>query len=324
MDYNNELEKINTSLSNKHYKTIVRDVGWLFEIALKDLYRQQIEFFERNKDNTILANEYQRLLETQNKIFPEFDIEKATFAHISYLFFKTNFNQLIELRVNTPLTFTRVIPWRDIREMRNRIVHTKTTEVNRQIALRFIDYLQTYLRETKLTESVTIVSELKCYACHQLIDRNWSFCPNCGVELSLNCKKCGHQLQPEWIVCPICDTPRDGIKVENPGKIYGYYCQAVWSDGFTNKDENHFLQRKQMELGLDVAEAKKIEKKHAPDNAIRFRDMVESCLTDGHIDDTEKKHLREKADKLGLDNKLANSIYLASINDKIGVPLFVD
>jgi predicted RNA-binding Zn-ribbon protein involved in translation (DUF1610 family)/uncharacterized protein with HEPN domain len=322
MDYNVELEKIDTLLTKKQYKTIVRDVGWLFEMALKDLYKQQIDFFERNKDNAILAKEYRHLLVIQEETFSGFDIEKETFARISHLFFKTNFNQLIELRINTPLTFTRTIPWRDIREMRNRILHTKNVTVDRKLALKFIDYLQTYLKETKLTESVTPVGETKCYSCHELIDRSWKFCPNCGVELSLRCKKCGHELKPEWIVCPHCNTPRDGVKVGHPGNIYGYYCQAVWSDGFLNRDENHFLQRKQKELGLDDAEAKKIERKHAPENAVRFRDMVESCLTDGHIDESEKNHLRDKANSIALDHDLANSIYLASVNDKIGVPLF--
>jgi len=324
MDYSVELERINTLLSNKEYKTIVRDVGWLFEMALKDLYNQQIEFFERNKDNTILANEYRQLLVTQEETYPNFDIKRATFAQISHLFFKSNFNQLIELRINTPLTFTKSIPWREIRNLRNLIVHTNNARVTRKKTLKFIDYVQTYLKETKLTGSTTIISELNCYSCHELIDRGWNFCPNCRANLSLKCKsnKCGIELMPQWTVCPECSTPREGIKVENPGKIYGYYCQAVWSDGFLNKDENYFLKQKQKELGLDNLESKKIERKHAPENAIRFRDMVESCLTDGRIDNTEKKHLRERADKLSLNHELANSIYLASVNDKIGIPLF--
>ena len=57
-------------------------------------------------------------------------------------------------------------------------------------------------------------------------------------------------------------------------------------------------------------------------NAIRFRDMIEACLTDGHIDEDEKDHLRKKADQLHLDHIVANSIFLACIQDIVSVPLF--
>ena len=322
MDYNKELERLASLLSYKQYATIIKDVAWIFEMALKELYIQQINFFERHKNNSILNKEYKNFLKKERELLPDFDIKRTSFAEIGFLFYKTNFNQLIELRINKPLTFAENIPWREIRETRNTIVHTTHNNVDRNIALRFIDYVQIYLRETRLTETTRVISELKCYSCSELIDREWKFCPNCGVNLSLRCKKCGAELEPQWKICPVCSTPREGLKVKNPTEIFKNYCQAVWSDGFLNKEENDFLKRKQMELGLSDEEAKEVENKYAPQNAIRFRDMIESCMTDNHIDDNEKGHLRKKADDLSLDHKLANSIYLASINSKIGIPLF--
>ena len=322
MNYIEELEKIDKLLANKHYQTIIRNIGWLFEMAFKDLYKQQIDFFERNKSNPILSKEYNKLLKTKQKYLPDFDVDRTSFAQISYFFYKTNFNQLIELRINTPLTFTQRLPWREIRELRNILVHTDNRKITRKETLKFIDYLQTYLKETKLTESSIPVSELTCYSCQKPIYREWKYCPNCGANLSLRCKKCGTKLQPHWAVCPKCSTPREGVKVENPKKIYGYYCQAVWSDGYLNREENVFLRKKQKELGLEPEEARKIELKFAPNNAIRFRDMVESCLTDDKIDSKERVHLRKKADELSLDHKLANIIYLSCMNEWRGIPLF--
>jgi RNA polymerase subunit RPABC4/transcription elongation factor Spt4 len=322
IDYHKELERLDKHLTNKNYTTIIREIGYVFEMALKDLYTQQIEFFERNKNNKILNKEYKKLKEKQEKDFPDFNIDRVSFAQISWFFYKTNFNQLIELRVNSPLTFSNKIPWKEIRQLRNQITHTNKKVTDREIVLRFIDYLQVYLKETKLTESIVPVDEAHCYYCKIPIDRNWNFCPNCGVDLSLTCKNCGADLLPSWSVCPICSTPREGVKVENPQEIYMYYCQAVWSDGFLNREENKYLQRKQKELGLNEKVAKQIENQYAPVNAVRFRDMIESCMTDDHVDDKERSYLREKANELGIDHRLANSIFNSCLSDIINIPLF--
>ena len=55
MNYKEELERLNTLFVKEKYWEILRNVSWIFEIALKDLYRQQIEFFNRNIDNEILS-----------------------------------------------------------------------------------------------------------------------------------------------------------------------------------------------------------------------------------------------------------------------------
>ena len=324
MEYKKELKRIDALLSNKQYRTIARDVGWLFEMALKELYRRQIDFFEANPDNKYLLKPYHRMLDVQEELYPEFNVERATFAQLSDLFIKTRFYELIELRINKPLAFSRKVPLTEIRKVRNYLLHRKNVSITRNSTLRYIDYLKTYLTETGLLNTDVLIGEVSCYSCHSLVDRSWKFCPSCGVSLSSKCKTCGNFLKPTWAVCPVCSAPRGGVKMEKPEEVYGYYCQAVWTDGFLNREESMFLKRKQKELGLSDADAGRVERDYAPENTIRFRDMIESCLTDGIIDDNEKRYLRSKADELGINHELANSVYLASINDIIEDLLFDD
>jgi RNA polymerase subunit RPABC4/transcription elongation factor Spt4 len=324
IEYEKELKKIDTLLSNKQYKTIARDIGYLFEMALKELYRRQIDFFKANPDNKYLVKPYQRMLDVQEKLYPEFNVERATFAQLSNLFIKARFYELIELRINKPLAFSRNVPLTEIRKVRNYLLHRKNVSITRKSTLRYIDYLRIYLSETGLLNADVLVGEISCYSCHSLVDRRWKFCPNCGASLTSKCKSCGLELKSTWAVCPKCSTPREGVKMEKPEKVYGYYCQAVWTDGFLNREQSEFLKRKQKELGLLDEDARSVERSFAPENTIRFRDMIESCLTDGIIDEDEKRYLRSKADGLSINHELANSIYLACINDIIEDPLFDD
>jgi len=85
-----------------------------------------------------------------------------------------------------------------------------------------------------------------------------------------------------------------------------------------------FLKKKKRELGLNDEKSKKIENMYAPEKAVRFRDVVESCLVDGKIDDAEKEYLRKKAEELMLNHEMANSIFLACVNSIVGEPLFED
>jgi len=321
IDYHVELNRIETYLVDRNYNTVVKDVGWLFEMALKDLYKQQIKFFERNKENDILASEYDKFISTQDNLFSNFNIDRESFARISYLFYKTEFNKLIELRINHPLTFSNQIPWKDIRELRNLVVHDNS-KITRNTAIKFINYIATYIKETRLNETIIVIGEIKCFSCNELVDKNWKYCPSCGANMAECCSKCGTKLKTSWQICPECQTPRSGVKLEKPSLVYKYYCQAVWSDGYLNHEENLFLKMKRSELGLDESTAEKIENRFAPINALRFRDYVEACLIDNLIDDAEKDHLREKTDELNLSHDLANSIYLACINFRTSVPLF--
>jgi RNA polymerase subunit RPABC4/transcription elongation factor Spt4 len=324
MDYKEELRKIDKLLSDQSYNIIIRNVGWLFEIAMKEIYKKQIDFFETNISNEILSKEYQKLLAKQNDMFDDFDIEKATFFQIIKLFHESNFNQLIELRINKPLTFGYDIPLHRIRKLRNKVTHDKEINVLRDTAYRFISYLKIYLKETELVDEDVVVGENRCYSCYRLIDRHWNYCPDCGSDLSFKCKSCGLELKSTWAVCPKCSTPREGVKVSDPDAVYGYYCQAVWSDAFLNREEILFLKKKKRELGLNDEKSKKIENMYAPEKAVRFRDVVESCLVDGKIDDAEKEYLRKKAEELMLNHEMANSIFLACVNSIIGEPLFVE
>ena len=323
IDYHLELNRIESYLVERKYTTVVKDVGWLFEMALKDLYKQQIRFFDRNKENEIISSEYDKFIEIKEALFPNFIIEREPFARISYLFFKSEFNKLIELRINNPLTFSNQIPWKDIRELRNLVTHNNHN-ISRDTAIKFINYIATYIKETRLNETIIVIGELKCFSCGDLVDKNWKHCPSCGANLTKCCSKCGTKLKTSWQICPECQTPRSGVKLEKPSLVYKYYCQAVWSDGYLNQEENQFLKMKRSELGLTEITAEKIENRYAPINALRFRDYVEACLIDSLIDESEKDHLREKTDDLNLSHDLANSIYLACINGKIEIPLFAN
>jgi RNA polymerase subunit RPABC4/transcription elongation factor Spt4 len=204
------------------------------------------------------------------------------------------------------------------------LVHNPPSEIDRKEALKYIDYIKTYIHETKLSAQLISVGELSCYSCDSLVDDKWKYCPSCGVDLSEVCKKCGEILKPEYVICPKCETPRSGVKVEKPNIIYKYYCQAVWSDGYLSFEENTFLKLKRKELGLDIITAEMIESKYAPLNAIRFRDSVETCLIDGAVDEREKRHLKKFANDLSLTHDLANSIYLACLKIVNVEPLFED
>ena len=322
IDYNKELEDLERFLREEQYEEVVRNVGWIFEMALKELYRLQIDFFELNKDNEILVKEYRNFISIQEELYPNFDINRATFAQISYLFFKTNFNQLIELRINKPVTWSKKLPWKEIRQLRNYITHTDLIKVNRSTALDFIRYVNTYLEEVKLLENVYYLGEEKCYSCGEPVDKTWNYCPNCGASLSDKCSTCGQILKPEWIICPVCHTPRAAVYNTDPAEIYEYYCEAAWSDGVISPAENAFLLKKRDEMELSKKVAEEIEQKYAPLNAIRFRDIVEISLLDGHIDEKEKEFLQRKAHEFNLDEHVANAVYKACLKQNTESPLF--
>jgi len=169
IDYNLEINRIESYLVDRKYTTVVKDVGWLFEMALKDLYKQQILFFERNKKNEIIACEYKKFINIKDNQFPGFKIEREPFGRISYLFYKSEFNKLIELRINHPLTFSNKIPWKDIRELRNIVTHDNL-KISRDTAIKFINYIATYIQETHLNETIIVIGEIKCFSCSELVD----------------------------------------------------------------------------------------------------------------------------------------------------------
>ena len=60
--------------------------------------------------------------------------------------------------------------------------------------------------------SVKSVSE--CPKCRELVELDWSLCPNCGSNLPKFCSKCGEELKAVQDTCPKCET-----KVEAPASL---------------------------------------------------------------------------------------------------------
>lgn len=65
------------------------------------------------------------------------------------------------------------------------------TEQERQVAMR------------KLSGPlVKTVSE--CPNCHEIIEKEWVLCPQCGTHLPRHCANCGHELKTKGEKCPSC------------------------------------------------------------------------------------------------------------------------
>ena len=51
---------------------------------------------------------------------------------------------------------------------------------------------------------------IECPRCHERIQKDFAFCPNCGEMLKPQCPKCQSEIQKEWKICPHC-----GAKLSN-------------------------------------------------------------------------------------------------------------
>lgn len=47
-------------------------------------------------------------------------------------------------------------------------------------------------------------NRLKCSACGEKVDMNFSICPKCGNKLKDKCSGCQKYVSDEWKVCPYC------------------------------------------------------------------------------------------------------------------------
>jgi RNA polymerase subunit RPABC4/transcription elongation factor Spt4 len=45
-----------------------------------------------------------------------------------------------------------------------------------------------------------------CPVCHQKIQSEFLFCPNCHTKLKRQCENCHHILNLRWTLCPFCGT----------------------------------------------------------------------------------------------------------------------
>lgn len=51
---------------------------------------------------------------------------------------------------------------------------------------------------------------IECPGCHQGVQKEFAFCPNCGEMLKPQCPKCHSDIQKEWKICPHCGAKLKG------------------------------------------------------------------------------------------------------------------
>lgn len=51
---------------------------------------------------------------------------------------------------------------------------------------------------------------MDCPRCHERIQRDFAFCPNCGEMLKPRCPNCQSDIRKEWKVCPHCGAKLQG------------------------------------------------------------------------------------------------------------------
>jgi RNA polymerase subunit RPABC4/transcription elongation factor Spt4 len=287
VDYKREIDEAVNLLEKKSYNAIVTRCSWMLEQGLKTLYSQQLVFFTSEVLSESDKEEFKSFQEIMDEEFPHFKLNIITLGGLIKLFHITRMFSLIERRLDVRLTFSKQINWRKLKNIRNNITHDNYNASKEQ-AMDFIHYAKVFIYETKLIDDIgPTPEEYRCHECGSLIEKNWNFCPHCGMNLTKYCKKCNAKLSQHWTMCPECQTPRSGVVVKDPNSMYAKYCEAVWADGVLTRDEKLFLEQKRDELGIDEIDADMIEVKYAPRKAIRFRDMVEATLIDCIIDDNE-------------------------------------
>lgn len=311
INYKEEFKKISHHIFDDDYNSVISKSAWLLEQGLRQLFNDQIEYFESDKNCD--KSSYQALQSIMSKEFVNFDINKATLGYVVKLYHVTRFFDLLQNRLDVRLTFTRKLPWKNIVKIRNTITHDNFV-AKKEIAVDFIHYIKVFIYETGIDDRYDETHKSnKCHDCQVIVDSNWNYCSNCGADLSVKCKKCGAKLKQSWAICPECELPRVGIKLKDPITMYKHYCEAVWADGILTKEEKQFLDKKREELGITIDEAQAVERIYTPLEAIRFRDAVEATLVDGVIDDDERDFLRRKAVELGVSEIIANEIFNACL-----------
>ena len=311
INYKEEFKKISHYIFEEDYNSVISKSAWLLEQGMKQLFVDQIEYFESGSN--CKEADYHAFQDIVEKEFANFDITKATLGYIVKFYHVTRFFDLLQNRLDVRLTFTRKLPWRYIVKTRNEITHAKFI-AKKETAIDFIHFIKVFIYESGIDDRYEETHKSnKCHECRGVVDSDWNYCANCGADLSVKCKRCGAKLKQSWSICPECQYPRVGVKMKDPATMYKHYCEAVWADGVMTKEEKQFLDRKREELGITIEEAQEIERLYTPLEAIRFRDAVEATLVDGVIDDDERSYLRRKASELGVSEKIANEIFNACL-----------
>lgn len=73
--------------------------------------------------------------------------------------------------------------------------------------------------ERNMLEGENQIEQNSCDKCLTPVDKDYSFCPNCGEGLKKNCQKCKKSFPNVWSICPFCGNEyKDKTKNDNDHK----------------------------------------------------------------------------------------------------------
>ncbi len=70
-----------------------------------------------------------------------------------------------------------------------------------------------------LTEGIE--DGITCEKCLTIVDKEFAFCPNCGIQVQKICKHCKKGYSSKWNICPYCGTDEDEKKVTKKSPAVG-------------------------------------------------------------------------------------------------------
>jgi hypothetical protein len=316
-EYEKGLQLLGDLLKQKHWMSCVRKCGAILEKAMKQLLK---DLLDSNKESTF----HETVMEVQDKTGKG----ESSYKHFELpqlIDFYRNASIFDELRkhLTSNLHKTKKIDWDKIAEWHDVSKHPGgTPNIDEGDAMQMLYWTKIFLYDCELAGSgprVSPVSEDKralgeCPYCEEPLQKDWNFCPECGVALKVTCEACHRVLAPDFRICPYCETPvsRRGFgeadSIQKAREEYRVLCVGTYLDGVMNIRERHFLDSKRLELGLTAEEAERIERQCAPENIVEYTRLVEGVLVDGIITDDERTFLKKKAKELDLDDWITGQI----------------
>ena len=217
-------------------------------------------------------------------------------------------------RVRSDLARIRRISWDQIVEVRNAATHKDTGVAEEDANLLFIWGTQ-FVRDCELDGKIEVAPQVvpvRCPSCTLDIDREWHYCPRCGLGVNVRCFRCSRPIEPGWRICPYCETRVGAIDVDAHHRAreeYRLLCKGTWMDGVVNKIERRNLEIMRLELGLGVDEAEEIETMVAPQEVYQFVAVLEGLYLDtDEINAQARIFLHRKRSELGIDPEVAETI----------------
>ena len=72
--------------------------------------------------------------------------------------------------------------------------------------------------EQRLLLENTESKSTSCEKCLTIVDKNFAFCPNCGVKIKKTCTSCKKSFPSIWNICPFCGKGYKEKKKATKGK----------------------------------------------------------------------------------------------------------